>query len=649
MSGSRTRRLQLANKLGLACVAATCFLAACGDSDDSGGNDPKGGAAGTTNKAGSGGAAKAGAANAGRGGASAGSGQGGDENVAGDTGEGGEAGDTGNTAGNGGSTAGSGGTAGGGVITAGAGGSAAGSGDKGGAGGASGGSGGASGGSGGASGGSGGTSGSAGSGGAPVVLVPNCVRNTTHAGKKIEVNPTGHDALYGVAFTAAGDLYATGYVQDGITNTVDRSTVVVKIKADGTLDTSWPTNAGAAVGGTGNGTGIVKKNVVDTGALAGQGELARSIAFQGTKIIVAGTVEAYSTLQDPAYKNGDRNVFVLRLNADGSLDTTFGDPTATAGVKTGVHILPLSEGVPNAAGTAITAADAQYGLNVLADGSIIVTSGTRSPIAADRTDTDFAVVKLTPDGAQDATFGLVGGTPGVFTLDIAQASVSVRTTSVLSDGKMIVTGYSTYGGTQRPVIFKLNADGKALDTTFGSLGVFAEPIGTAGEAYGALVQKIAPNVGKLVTVGYGRATAATTATDILSLRLTPNGVLDTTYGNTTGTNPTPGRAWFDVYGLGDNGYAIVLSDDRPVLIGRGNTASGQLDAVITLLSTEGKPVTAFGSPYGCNAYDFGSIGDNFQGGDVSAVDGKIAAVGSTSHATTSTEDSDGILLVLPKP
>ena len=79
------------------------------------------------------------------------------------------------------------------------------------------------------------------------------------------------------------------------------------------------------------------------------------------------------------------------------------------------------------------------------------------------------------------------------------------------------------------MIFKLLADGSALDTSFAAAGIFSEPVGTAAEAYGALVQ----TSGKLVTVGYGRATSANTTSDILSIRLTAGGVLDTSYGTAT--------------------------------------------------------------------------------------------------------------------
>lgn len=601
MSGIRNARTYVANAVGFTCLALTCVLTACSD-DDASGKPP------TEAK---GGASAGGMAGAASGNPSAGAPLGGDGNVAGDGAVGGEPGLGGAGGMAGEATDGGAANAGAGAsVEAGAGGSVAGGG------------------------GTGGVAGNAGTGGAPVVAIPNCARDTS-SGKTIAVSANGHDGLFGAVFGPDGALYATGYVQDGIAATEDRATVVVKINASsGAIDTSWANN------------GIAKVNVVAMASgISGQGEMPRGIAFQDGKIIVAGTVEASSTAAAPA--GNDRNVYVLRLTAAGALDTTFGDA-----LTPGIHILPLNSGtlVTNASTGAVTlsGADAQWGLNVLPDKKLIVTAATRaSGFQADgttpRTDTDFAVIKLTPDGSQDATFG--PNHTGIFTLDVAQASASVRTASVLPDGKLIVTGYSSYGGTQRPVIFKLSADGE-LDLSFGVLGAFTDAVGSAGEAYGAALQTTGTNAGKLVTVGYGRATPATTATDLLSIRLTPSGVLDTSYGQTT----NPGKAWFDVGGYNDNGRAmLILSDDRPVLIGGGRLSADDQDGVITILTANGVPdKTSFG-PFGCKAFDFGTIGDFLWGSALSADGAVIAAVGITGNAVGSTADTDGTLVLLAKP
>lgn len=590
------------SSVGVACLSASCFLVACGDDDD-GGTGSEAGSGATAGKAGGstngGSAGKAGGATAGEeNGGSAGE----TEPQGGSAGEGeaGAGGEAGESVGGTGGTAGLGGTGGVAGGTAGVGGTSGGAG------------------------GVGGTAGAGGSGGAPVVGVPNCVRNTT-AGQKVEISTTGHDGLFGAAYGPDGFLYATGYVQDGVSATADRSTVVVRLLATGALDTSWATG------------GIAKVNVVATATgVNGAAELPRGIVFQGTKIVVAGTVEASATATDVTA--GDRNVYVLRLNANGTVDTTFGDSAS------GIKILSFNTGIAttNAQGQpAWTGADAQWGLNVDPDGTLLVTAAQRSELVpTTRTDTDFAIMKLSVDGQPVLAFGPNGN--GKFTLDIASASASVRTASVLPDKKILVTGYSTYGGTQRPVIFKLT-EGGLLDMSFGLFGVFSESVGTAAEAYGAVLQ----SDGKLVTVGYGRpygsATGATT--DLLSIRLTATGLLDTTYGSAAG------RTWFDVGGYADNGRSMVViggGDNRPVLFGGGRTISDDQDAVVVLLAADGKPATTFGSPFGCQSYDFGTKGDFFWGSAIKADNSVIAGVGLTG-ADTATADTDSIVLVFNKP
>src|SRR4051812_12652493 len=202
MSGVRKAQIYAANTLGLACVAATCFLAACSDDDRNGdpsaeaGRGGRAGAAGATGKAGATIGGSAGDPQGGGGRVAGADTAGGEPGLGGDAGMGGESNE-------------------GGAANAGAGGDLTG----GGAGGSP------------AAGGTAGSlAGSAGTGGAPVVAVPNCSRDTS-SGKTIAVSATGHDGLFGAAFGPDGFLYATGYVQDGIAATEDRATVVVKINA----------------------------------------------------------------------------------------------------------------------------------------------------------------------------------------------------------------------------------------------------------------------------------------------------------------------------------------------------------------------------------------------------------------------------------
>jgi uncharacterized delta-60 repeat protein len=439
------------------------------------------------------------------------------------------------------------------------------------------------------------------------------VPDTLVQAKVLPLSAGGHDGLFGVTFDATGNIYATGYVQSGIAATDNRQTIVAKFDSTGAPVTSFGTN------------GVATVDVV----AAGNGEMPRGIVLQSDgKIVVAGAVE-HSATATGALAN-DRDAYVLRLTAAGALDATFG----TAGIR----ILDLNDGVEgtNAQGNpALIGADGQWGLNVDSTDRLLVygqqrATGVQSDGTTPRQDTDWALVRLTANGALDTTFAAAGATPGKFTYDIGQASVSARTATLLSDGSIVCSGYSTYSGQQRPVLFKLGPDGQ------GPSWVFSEPVGTAAEAYGAALQ----SDGKFVTAGYGRPNAAATSTDLLSVRLTSFGTLDTTYG-------TNGATWLDVGGYGDNGRALlVLGDNRVLLAGGGRLKESDVDGLVAILTPDGAPDTAF-APGGCKAYDLGTPNDFLWGAALSANKSLVALVGITGVPSTSTDDNDSALVLLP--
>ena len=424
------------------------------------------------------------------------------------------------------------------------------------------------------------------------------------APRVVAVSAAGHDRFFGVAYDAAGSFYAVGVVSSGnVAATADFETVVAKFTPAGALDTTF---------GAG---GYARRNL----AVGLGGEVARGIVVQPSgKIVVAATIEHVAAGADPR----DRDLALARFNADGSRDTTFG--------ADGVVTLDLSAG--EVVGTGYVA-DAAWGLSEYPDGRLVVTGAQRR---AGGTDSDFAVLRLSADGARDASFG----TNGLATVDINNRSANPRTATILADGSIVTSGYMDDGGVVKPVLFKLTAAG-ALDANFGTAGVFAPTVlAVATEAYGAVLQGTS-----FVTAGYGR-NAAAESLDWLSLRVSSTGALDTTWG-------TAGVARLDLAMFNDNARSLVaLPDDRILLLGGGRPTEANVDGMLAVLTAGGQPDTTFG-PRGIRTYDFGGASDFFWGAALNPARTHVALVGvrgvaaPAADAGVSAANDDAVVFLLP--
>ncbi|HEY7372070.1 MAG TPA: hypothetical protein VIF57_07805 [Polyangia bacterium] len=426
------------------------------------------------------------------------------------------------------------------------------------------------------------------------------------------ISPTGPDRFYGVTYDAQGSIYAVGQVATSTDANADVATLVAKFSAAGVPDPSFG-SAGFAVRNLASGT---------------SGELCRGIVVQSTgKVVVAGAVEHAG-----AADARDRDIAVARFNPDGTKDASFG--------ADGIVILDLSTGVVN--GTAFST-DSAWGLAVYPDDRLVVSGGQAR---AGGTDTDFALIRLNADGTRDATFA--GN--GVFTLDTladgASNNASPRNVTILpgSDG-ILGAGYQPVPGADtRPVVYKVT-DAGLLDTSFGTSGVFSQSLlAEQTETYQVAIQP-APDGGyKIVTTGYGRQ-AATETTDLVSLRLTAAGALDTTYG-------AGGLARVDVGGFADNSRRLaVLPDRRIMLVGGGRATSANVDGLVALLTPDGQPDRAF-SPTGWRTFDLGGPAD-FLWSVALSPDGRTAALvgidGVGTAPSPATANDDAVLLLLPVP
>ncbi|MBW8049228.1 MAG: hypothetical protein FVQ77_02580 [Cytophagales bacterium] len=134
------------------------------------------------------------------------------------------------------------------------------------------------------------------------------------------------------------------------------------------------------------------------------------------KIIIGGSFWSY---------NGTAIYNIARLNTDGTLDSTF-----TVGTGASFYV---------------------YTTSIQSDGKIIIGGVFTSYNGTARN----YIARLNTDGTLDGTFTVGTG-----------ASSYVRTTSIQSDGKIIIGGsFTSYNGTARNYIARLNADG-TLDSTF---------------------------------------------------------------------------------------------------------------------------------------------------------------------------------------
>jgi uncharacterized delta-60 repeat protein len=462
----------------------------------------------------------------------------------------------------------------------------------------------------------------------------------------------GHDRLYAATYDEDGNLFVAGLIADDVVTSADSSFVVAKILPSGELDESFGDE------------GIARVNVAEGGALR---ELARGIVVQSSgAIVIVGQAEHDTSVTTGLFAD-DLDIYLARFDADGVIDVSFGED------GNGIVQIDLNdgiEGVNNDNEPALVGADSVWSLS-LADGDKLVVHASQRALGnldngMPRTDADFALLRLTADGALDTTFNATGTTPGVVTLDLEgaddyHAGASARAATVLADDSVVGFGYVTStilgSNTQQPLVYKVDATG-AFDAAFADGGDpdgsdvdgvwhgFAVDPTLRAEAYGGAV--VGTN---FVTMGYGPTpTAGGMGTDWVSFRFTADGDLDTTYG-------VGGRTYIDAGGYGDNGrFVMALPDGRVLGAGAGRAMpeeplpegeAPEADAMVAILLSSGMPDTSF-APGGFQLYDMGGTADHFWGGAVSP-DGTRAAVIGIAGADPADSDDDAALLLLRLP
>ena len=217
-----------------------------------------------------------------------------------------------------------------------------------------------------------------------------------------------------------------------------------------------------------NATGTPGMRTIDFYPGSGSFDYASSVAIHQPdgKIVVAGSVEGPS-------KNWE--FAVARLNPNGTLDTTFGDPVNPAGtIRTGMRTIDFYPGSGSF--------DYASSVAIQPDGKIVV-AGSVQPTY--NSNYDFGVARLNPNGTLDTTtFNATSSTPGMLTINFAVdgnvfSEDTASSVAIQPDGKIVVAGrtqpldpvYHKLSGSFGFGVARLNTDGTLDTTTFGNKGL----------------------------------------------------------------------------------------------------------------------------------------------------------------------------------
>lgn len=340
--------------------------------------------------------------------------------------------------------------------------------------------------------------------------------------------------------------------------------VVVRFGADGSLDTSFSFDGVATIDfdnghGRDRGTGL---------ALQSDG-----------KIVVVGSTTTAT--------GSSTHFAIARLDADGTLDTTFGAGTG----KTTVEF--------NLVGGTVT--DAATSVAIQPDGKIVVSGYAETANGG----TNVAIVRLLSDGTRDSSFNLTGKVHFNFGLaganNIQDAAVGVV---VDAAGRIVLAGAALSFNPDRFEfgVARLLPNGQ-LDANFHANGrtTIAFDPGN-GTSFAHLSGMTTQRDGRIVLTGYANSSTSTTTlnNDGAVARLLPDGSLDGSFGF--------GGKVLVSFDLAPNADDVLYSvsqqqDGKLVFAGVSLGATGQQYATLARLNSDGSPDPTFGT-LGKQALDF---------------------------------------------
>ncbi len=390
--------------------------------------------------------------------------------------------------------------------------------------------------------------------------------------------PESASSANAAAIQTDGKIVAAGF-----SSTFGPGIALARYNLDGSLDTTFGSS------------GIVNIVLVPGGSAN-----AVAIDTEG-KIVVAGV----STVRD----SGSQDFTLIKLNSDGSLDTSFG----SGGIVT------TNFGDRNS--------DSANAIAIQSDGKIVAAGSSFFNGLS-----DFALARYNTDGSLDTSFG----TGGKVLTDFNNGSNDVvNAVAIQIDGRIVLAGFSNaIDPSGFPAgdfaLARYNTDG-ILDTSFGTEGkvltnfIFIAAPSNGGDdaANGVAIQKdgkiLAAGFFKLPVGGVGLPTGGGFAL----ARYNTDGSLDPSFGS--GGNV---MTVFTGDGSSDVANGIAIQSDGKIVAAGVSLVNGSDEFALARYDSDGSLDPSFGKQ-GKVLTDFANGSDDVAKAVLIQTDGKIVAAGSS--------------------
>jgi uncharacterized delta-60 repeat protein len=286
------------------------------------------------------------------------------------------------------------------------------------------------------------------------LVVPVQIGSYTDAARHVVLLPDGKVLVSGTDTAlppAQGPAALIRLNADGTLDTGFNGTGKLLVPVDGAQGLALEPDGRILVSGLTGGFALLNADGTSTGtsgtaapSIAGDAFSAGIVLQPDGKVLVSGTsLNLVSTHDDFG---------VARLNADGSPDTSFNGGSSL--------LVPIG-----------TLDDKAFGVALQPDGKVVLAGETYNG-----SNYDFGLARVNADGTLDASFN---GT-GTLALPMGSADDVARSVAVQSDGKIVVAGYTFNGTDYDFALVRLTANG-ALDTSFNGTGKLSVSFGASNE------------------------------------------------------------------------------------------------------------------------------------------------------------------------